>query len=95
LLRQLSSGSDCILDQFGAALGVEYLHNAVFVKGDGSGCDVEYTSDFLHTLFLPPKAVGLHVAVPSAGPPRQSASCPAAAEIDCILAIMGDRYDLP
>jgi hypothetical protein len=39
----------CILNKFGTALGVEYLHHAVLVKGDGSGCDVQYTGDFLLT----------------------------------------------
>lgn len=31
---------DCILDQFSIALGVQYFHDAVFVKGHGASCDV-------------------------------------------------------
>jgi hypothetical protein len=41
---------DRVLNQFGAALGVEYLHNAVLVKSDGPGCDVQDASYFLHAL---------------------------------------------
>jgi len=40
---------DCVLNKLGAALGVKDLHNAVLVKGNGSGRNIQDVGHFLHT----------------------------------------------